>query len=295
MGARIITGELLEAFCMYLTESEKSEATIEKYMRDTRRFAAYAGGRTLTRQILLDWKREIGSRYAAASANSMLAAVNALLRFAGWLDLCVRQLRMQRKAYLPEEKELSREEYERLVRTAKERGNERLCLILQTICATGMRVSELPYVTVEAARQGEAVVRLKGKTRTVLLVRVLRDMLLCYAKKRGIASGPVFITRRNRPVSRSAIWRDMKALCRSAGVAEGKVFPHNLRHLFARTFYGIERDIAKLADILGHSSINTTRIYIATTGAEHRRQMERLGLIPGQKKNRRPRTAALST
>ena len=274
-----ITEDLLAVFGAQLAENEKSGATISKYMRDVRRFAGFAAGAPVTRQMVLGWKEQLARQYAAASVNSMLAAVNALLRFAGWPEMCVRQLKIQRRVYMPEEKELSREEYERLVNTARGDGNERLELILQTIGSTGIRISELPYITVEAARRGEAVVRLKGKTRCVLLVRALRRRLLAYAQRRGISSGPVFLTRGGKVVNRTAVWREMKALCSSAQVPPGKVFPHNLRHLFARIFHGIDQDIARLADVLGHSSINTTRIYIASTSREHYRSMERMQLI----------------
>ena len=278
MEERIITLTMLEDFRQQLINEERSPATIEKYLRDVQHFVCFTEGKMLSRQIILAYKAKLGEYYAVSSANSMLAAMNALLRYLGWEDLCIKQFKLQRQVYLPEEKELTRAEYERLVTTAHRQGNERLCLILQTICATGIRVSELPFITVEAAKAGEAIVRCKGKTRTVLLVKELRTLLLQYARAQGLSAGPVFITRSGRPVSRTAVWRDMKALCLTANVAPGKVFPHNLRHLFARTFYGVEKDIAKLADILGHSSIDTTRIYVATTGAEHRRRMESLHL-----------------
>ena len=284
MEERFITPTLLEDFNAYLIDQERSPATIEKYMRDIQHFAHFTARKALSRQIMLAYKADVSEKYAVASANSMLAAVNSLLRFVGWGDLCLKQFKLQRQVYTPEEKELTRAEYERLVATAHNRGNERLCLILQTICATGIRVSELPFITVEAAYLGEAVVRCKGKTRTVLLVKELRTLLLRYAKRCGLSAGSVFVTRSGKPISRTAVWRDMKTLCAHAGVAPGKAFPHNLRHLFARTFYGVEKDIAKLADILGHSSINTTRIYVATTSEEHRRRMENLHLILPHKK-----------
>ena len=294
MNERTITVSVLERFRIYLIENEKSTATIEKYLRDVRRFASRVTGPIL-KQTVIDYKAQLGQEYATASANSMLASLNSFFRFAGWLDLCVKQFKMQRQTYLPEEKELSKTEYERLVNAAKQAGNERLCLIIQTICATGIRVSELSYITVEAAQHGEAIVRCKGKTRAVFIVRGLRTLLLRYARQSGIAAGPVFVTRSGKLVSRTAIWRDMKALCQQAGVSPQKVFPHNLRHLFARTFYGIEKDIAKLADILGHTNINTTRIYIATTGAEHRRRMEGMHLLVSQKKKPAIAAAGLMT
>lgn len=270
---------LLPDFTNALIEGEKCPATVEKYLRDVRRFADYAQGRPVTRQMVLDYKTAIAREYAVSSANSMLASLNAFFRFAGTPEFCVRQFKVQRQVYLPEEKLLTRAEYERLVRTAEKSGNERLQLILQTICATGIRVSELVHITVEAAAQGEAVVRCKGKVRTILLISGLCALLRRYAARRGIVSGPVFVTRRGRPVNRTAIWREMKALCQRARVAPGKVFPHNLRHLFARTFYGVGKDIVQLADVLGHASINTTRIYTATTFSEHRRRMEDMSLL----------------
>lgn len=295
MKNRFVNQRVLEAFRRALMDQERSAATIEKYMRDVRRFARFVGKRPLVKQIVLAYKGKLAGRYTAASANSMLAAVNALLRYLGWHDLCVKQYKLQRQVYMPEEKELTRAEYERLVNTAWDRGNERLGLILQTICATGIRISELTFITVEAARAGEAIVRCKGKTRTVLLVEELREMLIRYARQQGLSAGPVFVTRSDRPVSRTAVWRDMKTLCRAADVPPEKVFPHNLRHLFARTFYAAEKDIAKLADILGHSSIDTTRIYVATTGAEHRRRMESLHLIFPQIKKPAPRAGVMCT
>jgi len=284
MKERKISERSLLAFRNHLIESEKSCATIEKYMRDARRFAAYIGGKAVEKSLVVDYKTDIRSRYAVASANSMLASINAFFRFAGWLDLCVRQFRVQRQVYLPEEKELSKAEYERLVHTAQAQGDKRLSLILQTICSTGIRVSELKHITVEAVQKGEAIVQCKGKTRSVFLVQALRRQLLAYIQAQHIASGPVFVTRGGKSLSRTAVWRGMKQLCARAGVCSSKVFPHNLRHLFARTFYGIEKDLAKLADILGHTSINTTRIYIASSGAEHRRRMEHLQLVLQMKK-----------
>ena len=209
----------------------------------------------------------------------MLASLNSLFSFLNWMDCRVKSIKLQRQIYCPEEKELTKAEYMRLVNTAKQKGNERLNLILQTICGTGIRVSELQYITVEAVKNGEAVVSLKGKTRTVFLVKELKKKLLRYTEEQNISSGSVFITRTGKPISRTNIWREMKGLCEQADVNPQKVFPHNLRHLFARVFYGIEKDIAKLADILGHSSINTTRIYIISTGNEHRRRMENMRLI----------------
>ena len=209
----------------------------------------------------------------------MLASINSLFAFLGWHDLKVKSIKLQQQIYCPEEKELTKAEYARLCRTAERNHNERLNLILQTICGTGIRVSELQFITVEAVKLGEATVSCKAKTRSVFIVKELQKKLLRYAAEQNIKSGMIFITRTGKPLSRTNIWREMKALCNEAGVNPQKVFPHNLRHLFARVFYGIEKDIAKLADILGHSSINTTRIYIISTGTEHRRRMENMRLI----------------
>ena len=262
-----------------LREGEKSEATVDKYMRHIRQFVAEYAGRRIDKALMLEYKAELGKTYAPASANGALAAVNGFLRLWGWGDCCVKPLKVQKQVYCPEEKELSREEYVRLVKAAQEKSSERLALLLESICATGIRVSELRYITVEAVAQGKAVRTCKGKTRTVFLPAALQKKLRRYVQRKTLQSGPVFVTRTGKPLNRSNIWREMKALCQRAKVAPSKVFPHSLRHLFARTFYSIDHDVAKLADILGHSNINTTRIYIITTGAEHRRKMETMGLV----------------
>lgn len=276
---RIITNSMIEDFENYLRSDEKSENTIEKYVRDVRAFSKFASAKETNKSLVMEFKTTLVEKYEITSANSMIAAVNAFLRFMGWADCCIKQFKVQKKSFCSEEKELAKDEYIRLVNTAKQKGNERLNLILQTICGTGMRVSELQFITVEAVRKGDAVVSCKNKTRTVFIVRELQKKLLHYIKTKGITTGCVFITKSGKPMNRCNIWREMKALCQQAGVSPNKVFPHNLRHLFARTFYGIEKDIAKLADILGHSNINTTRIYIITTGAEHKRKMENMRLI----------------
>ena len=280
MKGRIITESIIAKFKIYLQNEEKSTNTIEKYIRDVKAFADYANSFNVTKEMVIAYKNKlIGDNYAARSINSMIASLNSLFVFVGWEDLKVKSIKLQRQIYCPEEKELTKAEYLRLVNTAKQKGNERLNLLIQTICGTGIRVSELQYITVEAVKCGEAVVSLKGKTRSVFIVRELKKKLLRYAAEQGIKSGAIFITRSSKPMSRTNIWREMKNLCEQADVNPDKVFPHNLRHLFARTFYGIEKDIAKLADILGHSSINTTRIYIITTGNEHRQRMENMRLI----------------
>ena len=269
----------LKRFAEHLREREKSPTTVQKYLRDVKSFLTFAKGRKIGKSDVMEYKEGLTLRYAVSSANSMLAALNSYFRFCRREELCVRQFRLQKSAYRDAGRELTREEYGRLVRAAEQGSGKRLSLAVQTICGTGIRVSELSFITVEAARRGEATVSCKGKTRRIFIVRALQKKLIRYAEEQGIVKGAIFITRGGKPLDRSNIWREMKSLCDRAGVAPEKVYPHNLRHLFARTFYGIEKDIAKLADILGHSSINTTRIYIITTGEEHRRRMENMHLI----------------
>ncbi len=278
MDTRILTKPRLEAFRQYLYREEKSPATLEKYLRDAGGFMAFLRGQPVTKDQVIAFKGSLRERgYSVASINSMLASVNSLLAFLGWEDCRTRSLRQQRQTYCPEEKALSQGEYRRLLEAAGE--GTRLQLLIQTICGTGIRVSELPYFTLEAVRRGEITIQCKNKTRTILVPGRLKKRLLQYARRQNIRSGRIFITRSGAPLNRSNIWAQMKKLCQAAGVQPSKVFPHNLRKLFARTFYTMEKDIAKLADILGHSSINTTRIYIMTTGAEHRRKIEKLGLV----------------
>lgn len=279
MKGRFLTAAEIAEFKNHLTLEERSAATIEKYIRDVSAFAVYAQEAAITKETVIGYKKHLQERYAVRSVNAMLAGLNGFFVFHGWHDLKVKTLKLQQQVYCPEEKELTKQEYARLCRTAERRKNQRLSLILQTICGTGIRVSELRYITVEAAKRGEAVVNCKAKTRTVFLVKALRQKLLRHAAEQGIKSGMIFVTRTGKPIDRTNIWREMKSLCQEAGVNPEKVFPHNLRHLFARVFYGIEKDIAKLADILGHSSIDTTRIYIISTGTEHRRRMENMHLV----------------
>lgn len=279
MKRRFLTAAKIAEFKAHLILEERSAATVEKYIRDITAFASYAQSGEITKETVIAYKKHLQDSYAARSINSMLAGINSLFSFLGWHDLKVKALKLQQQVYCPEEKELTKAEYTRLCRAAERKHNERLSLILQTICGTGIRVSELQYITVEAAKRGEAVVNCKGKTRTVFLVKALKQKLLRYASAQKINSGLIFVTRTGKPIDRTNIWREMKALCEEANVNPEKVFPHNLRHLFARVFYGIEKDIAKLADILGHSSINTTRIYIISTGTEHRQRMEHMRLI----------------
>lgn len=279
MKGRFITAKMIAEFKEHLILEERSTATVEKYIRDVKGFAAYAQNGTITKETVIAYKKHLQENYAVRSVNSMLASINSLFAFLGWHDLRVKSLKLQQQVFCPAEKELTKAEYARLCRTAERKHNERLNLILQTSCGTGIRVSELQYITVEAVKQGETVVNCKAKTRSVFIVKELKQKLLRYAAEQNIKSGMIFVTRTGKPISRTNIWREMKALCEESNVSPQKVFPHNLRHLFARVFYGIEKDIAKLADILGHSSINTTRIYIISTGTEHRQRMESMRLI----------------
>ena len=279
MAGRVITAKMIAEFKGHLIFQEKSTATVHKYIRDVKRFLAYAENAAVTKETVISYKKHLQKNYAVRSVNSMLASINSLFSFLNWHDLKVKALKLQPLIFCPEEKELTKAEYIRLCKAAEHKQNERLNLILQTICGTGIRVSELKYITVEAVKSGEAVVSLKAKTRSVFIVKELKQKLLRYAAEQGIKSGMIFVTRTGKPISRTNIWREMKSLCEQAKVNPSKVFPHNLRHLFARVFYGIEKDIAKLADILGHSSINTTRIYIVSTGTEHQKRMENMRLI----------------
>ena len=269
---------MVNAFATYLRYEEKSRATSEKYVRDVRAFLAYAAGREITRELAIRWKEDLEEKgYAVRSINSMLAALNSFLKFTGKEECRVKPIRVQREAYSREEKELTRSEYFRLLKAAE--GQPQLKLVLETICGTGIRVSELKYITVEAVRCGRAEIHCKGKIRIILVTGKLKKLLLTYARKNHIRTGPIFVTRNGNPLNRSNIWAQMKKLCKAANVSPGKVFPHNLRKLFARTFYRISKDLSKLADVLGHSNVNTTRIYIMTTGTEHMRQMEKMCLV----------------
>lgn len=270
----------LEEYARFLQEEERSAATVAKYTRDVGEFTAWLGDRDVTKDNTAAWKAHLQKKgYAAVTINGKLSALNTFFRFAGWEECRVQLLKVQRRSFCSESRELSREEYRRLLETAQARGQERLALLMETICATGVRVSEVRYLTVEAARQGRAEITLKGKIRTILLPGKLCRKLLNYVRKQKIVSGEIFLTRNGSSLSRKQIWAEMKALCVRAGVETSKVFPHNLRHLFARVFYSASKDIAQLADILGHSSIETTRIYLISTGAEHRRRLDRLGLV----------------
>lgn len=269
----------LMGYGTYLQEEERSANTVAKYLRDIGAFFDFLGDRPLCKEALLTWKEQLLETHARSSVNSMLAAVNGFLKWSGRPELLVKQLKIQTSTFARPETELTRAEYIRLVQTAERGRHGRLALLLQTMCGTGVRVSELRFVTVEAVRAGRATVDCKGKTRTVFLPRDLCRMLKRYCRVQGIEGGLVFRTKSGKALDRTNIWREMKALCKAAGVAPGKVFPHNLRHLFARTYYQLEKDLSRLADLLGHTSVSTTRIYTRESGVRHARQLERMGLV----------------
>ena len=280
MEQRIITARQLRAFQQHLEREERSAATVEKYLREARRFSAWLDGGAVSKASAARWKEHLlQAGYCPGTINGKLTALDRLLAFLGWEDCRVKHLKLQRRLFRDTERELTREEYGRLLSAAERCGRARLTLLMEAICATGIRVSEVKYLTVEAARAGRAEIALKGKIRTILIPGKLCRKLLQYAREQNIASGEIFLTRGGNSLSRKQIWADMKDLCRQAGVAPSKVFPHNLRHLFARIFYRVCRDVAKLADVLGHSSIETTRVYLISTGVEHARLLERLRLI----------------
>ena len=275
-----LTEQAFDQFEDYLRHDEREESTIEAYLRSLTRFAEWADGRSVTKELAMEWKTALAeSGYRPISVNAMLAAVNKFFICMGREDCKVKYLKLQRQMFRKSEKDLSKEEYQRLVQAAHEKGDLRMELILETICATGIRVGELKYITVEAIRAGVAEIALKGKIRTILLPRRLCRKLQKYAKQQKIASGKIFLTQDGLPVSRQYVWTRMKALCEAAGVERSKVFPHNLRSLFARSFYGSCHDVVRLADVLGHSSIETTRIYLMSTGKEYLRQLDKLGLV----------------
>lgn len=271
---------LIDAFERMLIEEEKCASTRKKYVRDVKALLAYLGEPgCVTKAAVIAYKQHLTERYAVATVNAMLASINSFFKKMSWYDCVVKSLRVQQAAFRPPERELTKAEYYRLLQTAKAQGNERLYLLMQTLCGTGIRISELPFITVEAVTAGRARVTLKGKTRAILLPAALCRELRRYTRARRIRTGSVFATRGGRPVDRSNVFREMKAICTEAGVDPRKVFPHNLRHLFACTYYQAEKDISHLADLLGHSSINTTRIYLMKSSAEQARQLEHLGLV----------------
>lgn len=278
MKRKLIKTQIAD-FEKYLKNEEKSHATIEKYTRDLLAFFNWTTSREIEKADVIEYKRHLIGEYKTASVNSMLSSINSFFTWLEWFELKVKTIKCQKELFAREEKELTKDEYERLLAAALENQNKRLYYIMQTICASGIRVSELRYITCEAVKCGLAEVRCKGKNRTVFLPKKLCRLLKEYTAENNIKSGSVFVTKNRKPLNRSNIWSDMKKLCESAKVSPSKVFPHNLRHLFARTFYSQQKDIVRLADILGHSSINTTRIYTVESGKEHQRKIEQMGLV----------------
>lgn len=276
---KAITQDLIENFKNHLIDEEKASATLEKYIRDIKAFYVWVSGLEISKRTVLDYKEYLIGTFAPASVNSMLSSLNAFFQFNDWHELKVKMLKIQKRIFVQKDRELTKAEYVRLLKAAKEKNNERLYLLMQTICSSGIRVSELKYVTVESLKSRSATINNKGKMRIILLPAKLCSTLMEYAKRQKISSGPVFVTKNGKPLDRSTIWKMMKALCMRAQVSERKVFPHNLRHLFARTFYTLEKDIVRLADILGHSSVNTSRIYTMETGEMHRKKLQKLGLL----------------
>lgn len=275
-----LTLEMLESYREHLYREERAPATIEKYVRDTRSFVLFLNGRPVCKERAIEWRDLLlDNGRTPVTVNAKLSALNGLFRFLGWESCRIRFLKIQRRIFRERSKELTREEYLRLLKTAQNAGQERLELLMEAICSTGIRVSEVRYLTVEAAQTGQAVIQLKGKIRTILLPRKLCRKLLKFAKKQEVAVGEIFLSKGGKSLSRKLIWQEMKRLCAKAGVEPSKVFPHNLRHLFATAFYRICRDIVKLADVLGHSSVETTRLYLLTAGAEHARYLEQLRLM----------------
>lgn len=274
---RKITEESIKKFKNHLVEEEKSTATVNKYMRDVCELHEAFSDRELDKGALLLYKTELCKKYAPRSVNTKISAINSFFDFQDWYELKIKTLKIQRQIFAPNDIELTKEDYQNLLAAAKK--NARMHLLLQTICSSGIRVSELSYITVEAATLGRADIACKGKRRTVFLPERLCTALCLYAEKKNIKSGAIFITRCGNPIDRSNVWSDMKRLCKVAGVSKNKVFPHNLRHLFARSYYSREKDIVRLADILGHTSVNTTRIYTMESGEVHRKQISKLGLL----------------
>ena len=276
---RKITNELITKFKEYLIDEEKSSATLDKYIRDITVFTQWTTGKELSKSLVLEYKQEIIEKYAPASVNSIISSLNSFFAYNEWYDLKVKSIKIQKQIFANKDKELTKAEYERLLKVAKSKNNERLYYLMQTICSSGLRVSELKYVTCDAVRCGQATINCKGKMRIVILPKQLCKMLKDYIKENNIKSGSVFVSKNGKPLDRSNIWSDMKKLCESAGVSKDKVFPHNLRHLFARTYYTLQKDVVRLADILGHSNVNTTRIYTMESGIVHRQQLQQLGLL----------------
>lgn len=281
-GMRFITTQEIQDYCKWLDSCERSQETIRRYQYHLIQFMEFMDNRPVTKEMVILWKSCLREIMAPVTVNGALAALNGFFGFCVWDDCKARFLKITKKIFCPESRELSKQEYHRLVSTALDQGNERLALILETICCSGIRVSELPFITVEAAHRGQADVDCKGRIRTVLLTTELCERLLDYAERKGVKEGKIFVTRTGKALDRSNIWREMKALGHDAGVSREKIFPHNLRHLFARTYYGMTKDLSKLADILGHRDINTTRIYMIESGSKHRKQLEKMRLLMPQ-------------
>lgn len=272
----------IRGYEQYLQENERSAGTIGKYLHDVQTLLSYLKEKEaeITKDSILTWRGHLQAQgLSPRTINAKLSAVNGFLRYIGRENCRVRFLKVQRRLFRGSERDLTRTEYERLLKTASEQGRERLYLLMETICATGIRVGELRFITWEAVQRGQVEITSKGKVRTILLTGKLCRKLKKYAKAKKIESGEIFRTRNGQPISRRQVWAEMKSLCRTAQVDATKVFPHNLRHLFATLFYGVCRDIVKLADVLGHSSIETTRVYLIATGAEHRKLLDRLRLV----------------
>lgn len=276
---RFITTRNINDYCVWLDRCERSQETIQRYHYHLIQFMEFMDDRPVTKEMVIIWKSYLREIMAPVTVNGALAALNGFFGYNVWDDCKVRFLKITKKIFCPESRELSKPEYQQLVKTALDQGNERLALILETICCSGIRVSELPFITVEAAHSGQADVDCKGRIRTVLLTTKLCNRLLDYAKRKGVKDGKIFVTRTGKALDRSNIWREMKALGHDSGVKREKIFPHNLRHLFARTYYGMTKDLSKLADILGHRDINTTRIYTIESGSKHREQLENMRLL----------------
>lgn len=274
-----ITNELIKKFESYLINEEKSSATLEKYIRDVTAFQEWLGERKAEKVLVMEYKQKLIENYAPASVNSMLSSINSFFEYAQWFECKVKSIKIQRQIFANKDKELTKSEYEKLLTAANKKANKKLYMLMQTICSTGIRVSELQYISTDAVKKGKAVINCKGKMRVVILPKQLCRILSSYIKKQKILSGAIFVTGNGKPLDRSNIWKLMKSICESAGVSKDKVFPHNLRHLFARTYYSLEKDAVRLADILGHSSVNTTRIYTMETGEQHRIQIQKLGLL----------------
>lgn len=277
----ILSDKTIKNYIRYLHEQERSESTIKSYRREVMSLQFYLDDSPLTKNKLLSYKTMLTSHYAPTTCNVSIAALNSYLKYMGRQDLMLNPLKIQRQIYEPADKELTRREYDKLIRAANINGQERLSLIIQTICSTGIRVSELQYITAESLKEGKCLVTNKGKSRIVFIPAPLQKLLKRYVVNSNITSGSIFITRSGKPLDRSNIWAEMKRLCTIAKVNPEKVYPHNLRHLFARTYYNQYHDLSRLSDLLGHTSINTTKIYTMETGAVHARQIAALGLVRG--------------